>query len=686
MPNKISVNSKALQGVIFAALVTVSGLASCGGGGGAGNPPPNTPAVLKPAIVSVTATPAIITSGSSAVITWLSVNSTSCFSSNSLGGAGISGSFATGSLIKNTTYTITCSGPTGPVSQSVMVAIAPTPPPTPPLTPTLAAILNKSNAWAITPVLQGTSYYYCDCGTGADKNCVAGSDTNTGTSNAPRKTIGDAITRYNSLTTSSPTTFAFCKGGAFNVTSRIFMNNMLCPPGTIGPNGITKTCTDFREYISPAFILSNASDAKPIINNMVGDNAYLFTFQQPNSGGVRFLNLKFQGDVASLTLNTEGIFTFNGAHDITVGNVTIDSFALPFNINSGGANAVLNPNIKVTGNTITNSSSMAYLGGGPNAEVSYNYFDGNGSTNQLDHTIYLSGGYVNIPNMNVVGNYIHGQYGSTCNGVVLTVHGQYTDLALSNNTIDIDPSAFSGGCYGLSVGDGGYPTAAIFQNVTISGNTINNGGNIAIGIAECSACVVNNNVITYNVNTSAVTTRPVGIMVPSSVSRLGDQINTGTTITNNTIWVGSNAIGGVSGIQFKSEGTGYVVANNTVNYASTNPGLIWGVPTCFDYPLPLASYTFINNNHCNFAATPYTWEATSGKSLTAWQTYSVSKGFDSASVSAPAQFVNSTTSPYDFHPTGSPLLGTGSPVYAPTTATDITGTPWRTLPAIGAYE
>ncbi len=150
-------------------------------------------------------------------------------------------------------------------------------------------------------------------------------------------------------------------------------------------------------------------------------------------------------------------------------------------------------------------------------------------------------------------------------------------------------------------------------------------------------------------------------------------------------------------MQIKAEGTGYIVANNTINYTSTNAGG-WGGVTCFDYQLPLTSYSFIDNNHCNSAAPAYQWEATSGKSLVDWRTYSAGKLANGLSadesgksfVGAP-NFVNTSTSPYDFHPSTtspiSPLLGAGYSTYAPTSGVYITGTTnWLNPPAIGAYE
>jgi hypothetical protein len=142
----------------------------------------------------------------------------------------------------------------------------------------------------------------------------------------------------------------------------------------------------------------------------------------------------------------------------------------------------------------------------------------------------------------------------------------------------------------------------------------------------------------------------------------------------------------MTGIQIKNEGTGHIVANNTVNYTSTSAS---SLVSCFDYTQPISTaYAFINNNHCFSAATTYTWDKTNGPTLVAWQSYSIANGngfsADSASRIGQPNFFNSTTSPYDFHPTGLPLLGTGSASSVP--ATDVEGTAFLNPPAIGAYQ
>ncbi len=655
-------SSEISLGAIFTLLLTASNLVSCGGssvsqvaGGG------SSPATVVSTTASPYATPHIITSGSSSVITWSSANSTSCASSNNLGGTGTTGSFQTGPLTTNTTYTITCVGPTGSATQSVMVAVANA------NTPTLNAILNASNTWANNTPVRGTSYYYCDCGTGADAACQPGNDTNPGTDPLlPRKTIENAITRLNSLTGTN--TIALCKGGAFNLAnpSGLYVNTT-CATGS--------TCNDLREYSPTLF----ASSAKPIINNLPGA-VYLFHFQG-NVGGLRILNLKLQGINGPYGTANEGIFLYGG-HDVTMGNLDLDSFDLPV-YDAGGSTG--NMNNQLNGSFITNSQVIGYLGGSNNAVVSYNYWDGNGGSNMFDHTIYLSA-HDGLSNVSVVGNYIHGQFGPNCQGVVIVGHGMIDGLSVSNNTIEIDAAAASGGCYGIGFGSGGYTVPTYYRHAVFSGNILKNTGNTALTVATCPGCVIENNLIIQDWGYIYPTT---GISVgdPAARTSPADDVNNANIIRNNTIWFGPSHVHGALGLKVVNEGTGHIIANNTVTYSSNLTVYTWGGVNCFNYPLVSTAYSFINNNHCYSAATPYYWEQHSATALSAWLSAS---GFDSLSISGAAPiFINATSaSPYDFHPSTtspmSPLLGKGDHTNAPTT--DITGTPFLNPPAIGAYE
>ncbi len=72
--------------------------------------------------VTLTATPSQITYGAKSTISWTSSNSTTC-SSTGGGGTGPQGSFTVTALARNTSYTVTCTGPHGSATQSTTVSI-----------------------------------------------------------------------------------------------------------------------------------------------------------------------------------------------------------------------------------------------------------------------------------------------------------------------------------------------------------------------------------------------------------------------------------------------------------------------------------------------------------------------------------------------------------------------------------
>jgi hypothetical protein len=170
-----------------------------------------------------------------------------------------------------------------------------------------------------------------------------------------------------------------------------------------------------------------------------------------------------------------------------------------------------------------------------------------------------------------------------------------------------------------------------------------------------------------------------GISVATASVRAGvaDDVNNANIIRNNTIWYGPNANTSGTGINVGVEGTGHIIANNTVTYTATSTGSN-GAFSCFSYPLALSSYTFINNNHCESAAS-YKWEASRG-SLASWKT--AATGFDTVSFTGNPLFTAAGT---NFKPApGSPLINAGSLVYGSTT--DLVGTARPSTPAIGAFE
>lgn len=547
-----------------------------------------------------------------------------------------------------------CSGGGSPPS-------SPSPSPKPPSTTAIDAV---AAAWAAEPVRAGTVHYFCDCGTGASANCVAGNNANSGlTTSAPQQTIAAAMSTLNSMP--SGDTVVLCKGGAFNALAGFNITRTSCAAGT--------TCVDLREYSPTTF----TGTAKPIINNVAGASG-LFSVNG-NLGGVRILNLTLNGDNGAIGNNNDGFFFYGGAHDVTLGNLDLNNFDTAVYNAGGNPGVVRTSNIKLTGSRMTNSRTFGFLGAGINADISYNYWDGNGSSTVFDHTIYLSAAQL-VTNMSVVGNYVRGQYGAVCVGAPIVAHMAVDGLLVTDNTVDISAGAVTSGCWGMAFSNvTGDKDAVYFRNAKFSGNTVINGGNIGFTITNCPNCIIENNLVIQNWSYSF---ENIGMDVPYQAAKLanGDDVNTQNIIRNNTVWFGPNTQNGGIGIRAGIEGNGHIIANNTVYYGATTGGS-QGVD-CFDYTLPLASYSFINNNHCYSAASSYQWVNGRG-TLAAWKSYAAASGFDSGSLDGvDPQF---TTVGTNFVPTASsPLIGAGS---TPNKSTlDITGKTRPSPPAIGAYE
>ncbi len=522
-----------------------------------------------------------------------------------------------------------------------------------------ASIVRTAAACAAEP-MRGNVYYYCDCGTGAESGCVPGKDANDGTSpSSPKQTIGSAAKRFSSLQVND--TVALCKGGAFNSAGNLSIGSNRCSAGV--------ACNDLREYTPTTF----AGSAKPIINNAAGE-VPLFSFMG-NKGGIRLLNLKLKGDGGKRGNGNHGFFFYRGAHDVTMCNLDMDAFSVAVYNESGKPTDATTSNIKLTGSLITNISAMGYLGGGNNDEISYNYWDGNGSSTTFDHTIYYSS-VKELKNVRLIGNYVRGQYGPTCNGVPIVAHMAVDGLLVKDNVVDITASETTGGCWGIAFNNfTDAPEAIYHRHAIFSGNTIKNGGNMALTVTGCPGCVIENNLI---VSETSLEMRGISVATGPARAAKGDDVNTGNIIRNNTIWYGPNSKAGGTGINVGFEGMGHVIANNTVTYSATSTGNN-GPFKCYSYPLALASYAFIDNNHCESAAS-YFWEAERGK-LAAWKTYSTDFGFDTSSISGNPMFTAAGT---NFTPTaGSPLIGRGNAARG--SVLDMTAKTRSNPPAIGAF-
>jgi len=223
-------------------------------------------------------------------------------------------------------------------------------------------------------------------------------------------------------------------------------------------------------------------------------------------------------------------------------------------------------------------------------------------------------------------------------------------LNVENNILDGGANAL-GNCWGMKLDSAGSgPTH--YRNTTIRRNWINTGG-AGIGIGQMTNSVIENNIILATTSS----TWKVGILIPTEAGTCtGCDLASTTTVRNNTVYFVNPPGSQYFGVFSQIEGTGYVIANNSIYYSGA-------AGTCFGTQLAAGAYTFVGNNACYGGTWGTTYDATTH-------------------ITSNPMF---TSAPTDFTPTaGSPLIGAGSAAYAP--LTDFTLRSRPSPPSIGAYE
>jgi hypothetical protein len=112
-----------------------------------------TPPPVPVPTASLTAAPTAVASGAASTLTWSSTNATACTATGGWTGAlAVSGTQSTGALTKNTSYSLTCTGPGG-TSSVAIAAVTILPVPTVALTVSPTAVASGGNAtltWSST--------------------------------------------------------------------------------------------------------------------------------------------------------------------------------------------------------------------------------------------------------------------------------------------------------------------------------------------------------------------------------------------------------------------------------------------------------------------------------------------------------------------------------------------------------
>ncbi len=502
--------------------------------------------------------------------------------------------------------------------------------------------------------------YVCDCATGSDADCVAGDDGAAGTAAAPWRGYEAGRLAFAALAAGEGV--SFCRGGAWDVAA-----------GTRWVNGNCMAALPCRVGAYDA-AWASGDEARPILRRV--DGAHGFALEDGGNAeheeGYVFSDLDLRGTGGT----GNGFFLYNDIDDVTIDNVAIDGFAI--GVHAAGANPCSadpecdgrNDRITLVRSTVTNNLHQGWLGGSSGSKILFSEFDGNGSTAVFDHNIYLSGSSGGTAiGMRVIGNRLHGSAldaGGVCQGVSLVVHGAHDDLLIAGNEVWEDLGFAAGGCWGIAV-DPGYAEAESFTGVVIRGNVVSDVGNLAIGVAACAGCTIEDNVIVERQAFGAT-----GIAAPDRASGPGDLALDDVVVRNNSIYL---AAGG-TGILVQGEGDGHVVASNAILYPGTS-----GSFDCFRADLPTASYVAFDHNVCGHPAAPTAeWEGGSG-SLAAWR---AATGFDLASDEGDPGF--SGPSAGDLRPVsgGAATVDAGHPTWSSPNA--IGGFPRDAAPDRGAHE
>lgn len=494
----------------------------------------------------------------------------------------------------------------------------------------------------------GAVHYFCDCGPGADTSCVPGDDAADGLSPSSARRSYEAARRTFS-TMAAGDVVALCRGGSFAAGADSHWVNAACRADA--------PCT-LRSYTAPA----SAVDARPILTARAGQHGLSLEDggNADHEEGYVFAELQLIGSGSGF-----GVFFYNDIDDVDVCDVDISRFDVAFHVAGSNppatpASDARNDRISLRASHIHDNAGQGYLGGCSDGLIEGTRFTNNGFGRAVfNHNIYLSSPSGGAVGMRVVGNTLHRStlVAGRCAGVSLVVHGHYDDLVIEDNHIHEDLGAAGDGCWGIAI-DGGYSSAEVFRRVVVRRNTIENVGNVSIGLGSCIDCVVENNVVIQWQGLGGA-----GVVAPDRPTASGDAVMTNLLVRNNSVSFGTSGTGVVV-----TEGVGHSIVSNAIELHGPSS-------TCFDLASPLTGTTS-DYNAC-YRASGGSW-ASGARSLTSLR----SAGLETASVES--------TSPFFVDPrrelraTGTVLRDSGDPTRS--ARDDHTGAARDTRPDVGAYE
>ncbi len=507
-----------------------------------------------------------------------------------------------------------------------------------------------------------TTYHVCDCGTGSDSQCVAGQDSNAGTSpNNPWQSHEHARTQFSALAAGDA--ILFCQGGAWDINSG---NSRW-----LNSNCQQNTRCEIGGYV-PSW--GNGNLSRPKLTRLDGGNGIAFEDggDANHEEGILLQGLHLVGTPGS---NSFGVFMFNDVDHVTIHDMRIEGFGV--GVHLAGSNPCDPNDLQCDGNSefitlsqseVINNHVQGWLGGSLGSRIVGNQFIGNGSSPVFDHNVYVAGSSADmvVQNNVLMDNALDGN--GVCQGTSLVVHGIHDNLLIDGNQVEEGLNQAGPGCWGIAV-DAAYDTAEGFTNITISNNTIKNMGNLSIGLSSCQNCVLENNLIWQQQATGNT-----GIAVPNRPLAAGDLSSSHITIRNNTAFWGSSS--GGTAVAINDEGMQHQVVSNVFYYAGSDAGF-----NCLQTNLAVSDFMAVDHNLCHFPNAPSAEWSDGMGDLLAWQN---ATGFDLNSLAQDPQFANLNAGDLRAADEFSPMVDQGHPGLS--SGHDITGSNRDQQPDMGAYE
>ncbi len=431
-------------------------------------------------------------------------------------------------------------------------------------------------ASTVCTAAHATAYYFSDCQAGAATSCVAGNDSNAGTSAAaPWRSTTKLQSAFNAGKPGDQ--FLLARGGAWSAVNMTLFNT----------NGANPSAMIANPMVIDSYAPSWGGAAKPVLST--SSDATIFDFTNSSTpdvnGGYTLRNLALKGGGV-------GVRLFNGVQNVLIDNLTIDGFTS--GVACGGVvDPASNPSfITVRNSTFLNNSAIGIgMFGCPNVLVEGNTLDNNGFTRPgLDHPIYISGnnyGYVTnnvvIRNNTLTNNAVSTGY---CRASVIVGHDVGADWLIENNTIYQAPGTAYPTCWGISFSpaNGGYVEG--MDRLIIRGNTIANVGNNGIEVAACRTCTIENNVVVWETTTEAIGIRHH--LAPTTPTYVG----TALTVRNNSIYFFRTSDTS-RGVVVNDQGTNHTVVSNLVYFGPSSIA-----HACFDTNQSASAFSAWNYNLC----------------------------------------------------------------------------------------